>query len=468
MNTMRPRRRLILAALLSASIYALPLVGPHAVVFLGEALLHGITKAARPPTWTAAEIAVALVMQLAAGVIWYWILGRPVSLRPLGLVLAVPAFFAFAEWCFLLALPAHFLIEHDVRAEQRSWKVACRLPNESLVVVGYKPAVVRSGDTMLVSDPTTRLARVAVTDSPGGETSCAVAGLALPLPTANDAPAWVGDGGRALMVSTARQTGAQSWLWIAAPDAPPVRLEEPAGRRAADGGPVVSVDGRSVAWLTPVPNSGQPPVLAIVVRPLPASAPSSASAPASKPADVVIDLGRLGLASFVLRDVDTVTREVLLAMNERSFVSLSFDGTPHGPPLRPDGVHPLHMTFRRLGDGWVAWDGYKEDGYTIAWSLPAGSGRHHVPRGRAITDLAVQPDGRLIAVSVTTSLSIGEVRDAVYVLRAADGVEVFRHYLPRYARSVVLFPARDLFAYTDWDGSRATTVVLRVPRELLG
>src|SRR5262249_13168328 len=117
--------------------------------------------------------------------------------------------------------------------------------------------------------------------------------------------------------------------------------------------------------------------------------------------------------------------------------------------------------------GWVAWDGYKEDGYTIAWSLPPGQGVHRVPRGRSITDVAVHPDGRLIALSVTTSLSIGDVRDAVYVLRAADGAEVFRRYLVRYARSSVLFPAADLFAYTDWDGTRATTVVLRVPPDAL-
>jgi hypothetical protein len=465
----RPRRRLALAALLSCTVYALPLVLPHTIVFLGESLLHTVTRREKDLAWAAAEVGVALAMQAGAAAIWYWLLGRLASLRPLVLLLAVPAFFAFAEWCYLLALPARFLIEREVQVERRSWSVACTAPDESLVVVGYKPAVVRGGDAMLVSDRTTRLARVTVPEPPGGAAACVVSPLGLPAPTANDAPLWVGDDGRALMTSIAKPTGAQSWLWIAAPGAPPVPLTEPAARRPGDGPPLISRDGRSVAWLTPLPESGQPPTLSIVVRPLPAPVPTTPS-PAhriSPPGEQVIDLSRLGPASFVLRDVDTAAREVLLAMNERTFLTVGFDGVGHGAPLRPDGVSPLHMTFRRVGDGWVAWDGYTEEGYTIAWSLPAGHGAHHVPKGRGITDVGVQPGGRLIAVSVTTSLSIGDVRDAVYVLRAADASEVFRHYLPPYARSLVLFPSDDLFAYTDWDGARAATVVLRIPPEAL-
>jgi hypothetical protein len=75
----------------------------------------------------------------------------------------------------------------------------------------------------------------------------------------------------------------------------------------------------------------------------------------------------------------------------------------------------------------------------------------------------VHPGGRYVALSVTTSLSIGSVADSVYVLRAADGAQVFRRFLPRYARSAVAFPRDDLFAYTEWDGARAAIVVLRLP-----
>jgi hypothetical protein len=122
------------------------------------------------------------------------------------------------------------------------------------------------------------------------------------------------------------------------------------------------------------------------------------------------------------------------------------------------------MTFRRLGSGWVAWDGYRERGaYVLAWALPAGRGLHRVPEGRGITDVAVHPSGRFIALSVTTSLSIGSVADSVYVLRSADGAQVFRRFLPRYARSSVAFHGDDLFAYTEWDGARAELRMLRLP-----
>src|SRR5262245_57053713 len=111
---MRPRVRVGVAALLSCSIYALPLVGPHAAFLLGETLVRGVTRGEQSAAWIAPELGVALVMQLVAAGIWYWVLGHPVSPRLGAVVIAVPTFFAFAQWCYLFALPAHFLIEKDV------------------------------------------------------------------------------------------------------------------------------------------------------------------------------------------------------------------------------------------------------------------------------------------------------------------------------------------------------------------
>lgn len=60
--------------------------------------------------------------------------------------------------------------------------------------------------------------------------------------------------------------------------------------------------------------------------------------------------------------------------------------------------------------------------------------------------------------------SVGGARDSVYVLPTGGSqTPVFRRYLPTYARSGVAFPARDLFAYTEWDGRRAEVVVQRLP-----
>lgn len=455
---MSPRARIALAALSSGSVYAVPLLGPHSVSLLGEWLVRSATRGQRAPAWIALEIAGALAMQAAAGLLWYWILGRPRSARMLLVLVAAPLWTAFAHGYYLAALPARFLIERDVAPERRAWAVACTIPGQALVVPGEKPAVVRGDDVLLASDATGRLSRVAVTRAPGGATTCTLPPLGLSPSTAHDTAAWIGDGGRMLISSIARETGAQSWRWIAEPGRAAMPLAAPEGRRPNDGAPVISHDGTAIGWLTPVSGSGQPPAFSVVIRPLP---------PVGGRDDVVINLAALGRASFVLRDVDPVARAVLVAMNERAFATLGYDGAVLGDPIRPPGVEPLHMTFRRVGAGWVAWDGYTEDGYAIAWSLPAGRGRHPVLRGRGITDVAVHAEGGLIALSVTTSLSIGEVRDAVYVLRVADGAEVFRRYLPRYARSAVFFPGSDLFAYTEFDGTRATALVLQIPPDAL-
>jgi hypothetical protein len=109
----------------------------------------------------------------------------------------------------------------------------------------------------------------------------------------------------------------------------------------------------------------------------------------------------------------------------------------------------------------LTWDGYREDGpYRVFWNTAGGSGVHHVLKGRLINSAAISPAGDLVAVSVSTGLNIGDIRDSIYVLQAGDGVEVFRRYLPLYTRTKVVFPSDDLMAYTAGD----QVVVLRVIR----
>ena len=79
--------------------------------------------------------------------------------------------------------------------------------------------------------------------------------------------------------------------------------------------------------------------------------------------------------------------------------------------------------------------------------------------GRSITSAAVDPEGGLIAMSETTTLSIGSARDTVYVIRTSDGAEVFRVYLPRYARSQVVFFEGGFFGYSDLAGTHVVTIV---------
>ena len=109
----------------------------------------------------------------------------------------------------------------------------------------------------------------------------------------------------------------------------------------------------------------------------------------------------------------------------------------------------------------MGWDAYRDDDpYRVAWWFPAGKGNHHVLKGRSINSVAVSPSGDLIAISVATALNIGDIQDAVYILRASDGKEVFRRYLPRYTRTRVLFPDTNSFLYSS-DGK---TLLVRIVR----
>jgi hypothetical protein len=116
-----------------------------------------------------------------------------------------------------------------------------------------------------------------------------------------------------------------------------------------------------------------------------------------------------------------------------------------------------------LGGQWIGWDAYVEDSrYRLGWSTQAGHGQYEAPKGRSITSGAMDARGRYVALSTTTSLNIGTITDTVLVLRAGDGKEVFRKALPMYARSQVAFIGDTFFAYSDIDGTRSKTRVLRI------
>jgi hypothetical protein len=80
-----------------------------------------------------------------------------------------------------------------------------------------------------------------------------------------------------------------------------------------------------------------------------------------------------------------------------------------------------------------------------------------MPRGQGITSLAPSPDGRWIALSVTSHLSVGSTPDAVSVLRAADGSEVFPRYFPKCTRTSVA-SAGGRFVHTDPVGVNALRI----------
>ena len=436
------------ALLGSFGVYLIPLIGPHAAWLLGESLVAGF-RGDRSPAWMAADMLVALTSQIAAGLALYWSLGGSwarkiiwLGIIPLTMALnvaylsAIPAFFlieadtanemnTFAEHCFVRAVELRPVRSSAIRTEQgaRAWWAA-RSPDGRDTLLRVPDCL--TTDAVL---PTAGKSREGFLDF--------FTGLQFASPD-----------GVAIVEQTDRRSTQRTWWTLTDPVAPLQRLAE--SSETLQTPPIISRRGDAVAYISTVPASGPPVLSHVVVR---------KATPGSVAFEADIDLAPFGPASYVLLDVDAEAREVLLWQGERPLI-VSFDGEGRAVSFEPGDIRAQSSTYIRVGDGWVAWDAYKEDGpYQIAWSLSGGSGRHRTNAGRSVTSAAVDPTGSYIAISETTTLSIGNARDVVYVLRTGNGAAVFRRYLPRYSRSEVVFFEGGFLGYSDLEG----THILKIP-----
>ena len=79
-------------------------------------------------------------------------------------------------------------------------------------------------------------------------------------------------------------------------------------------------------------------------------------------------------------------------------------------------------------------------------------------KGWGVSSIAPSPDGRYLAIAMANTVSIVDTRDAVYVLRAADGAEVFRRRLPKGTWPSVAFAGADRFLYSDGGGVSVSAI----------
>ena len=439
-------RRYIAGAAFAASllVYAIPLIGPHTITFLGELFFQ--TSPRRDPLWRAAEFGSAFALQTAAFVLFYWFLRKPgiargaiTSLGGLGIVLT-------AHLAYLIFIPSFFLIENDRAPATGNWPVECFAEDAWISPV-----------PMPHRDPANPVPEVLVQTSKAAYATmsipgCAVRPLALPQPTVQPGGHvdfilgvdYLVPGAAILFNRLETQTGRQTWAVLRSGETEIIPIEAPPSVVK-----ILSNDGEWVGWIETLPNSPPPVLERIVIRNIAAKLP-----------DIRVDLGSLGPAIYTLDDIDVKNSEIRVWRNNELML-LDLNGEVRSSAPRPDGVEPLSHTYRKVGDGWIAWDAYRdEEPYRVAWSLPAGKRLHRVLKGRSINSVAVTPSADLIAISVASRLNIGRIKDAVYVLRASDGAEVFRQYLPLYTRTQVLFPTNETLLYSTGE----KTLLVRIVR----
>jgi hypothetical protein len=441
-------RAALKALIASFSVYLLPVFTVHIFYLWGWAvgveILAG--KSGREPLWLAADAALALGLQGLAFALFLWIFsGR--GWRWLALVAAVPAFEIALTWGYLFAIPGIFLIEAETATEIGDWPPACRIEDATLLQL-RAPAV-----------PDLARAR----------------------------EAWVGS-----------TTAPGSWRLLKGTDC---RLEETAHRRPVERGSLAAVAAGGAAIFTEY--GGDPPV----TRYWHLDPVSGAATELTPPADAkfwALTLSRDGKAvgwiesergdqnwerrlktrevatgrerSVVLSDLDRGQPEILALDGFEGGVMVSiypgqvlaFDGAGERAwgPIDTGEIKHVGRYFLRIGDGWVAWEIYRDKGRPrVLWDLPQGAGRHLVPKGSGVTDVAVSPDGALIAVSTSTNLNIGDVRDSLFVLRTRDGAEVYRRFFRKYTRTRMAFLGARHLAVTrvDLDQGGGWIEVLRIP-----
>jgi len=407
----------------SFCVYLIPLIGPHAAWILGEMLFRG--GAERSPGWAATNLAAAVGLQLTAALLCYWFFAKPGWSRVIPLLAGLPLAFLLAQSIFMVKIPTAYLEEPDLAGENISWPGICSVPEveqthlhtDSEIWVRYSQ---HPNQYAILTMPDCRLSRVTLPEphlSPGGKVDFMI-----------DVTS-VAPHGRAVVQRWETGSGRPSWWIVPGPESP---LEPLPGSYPASGAPILSTDAAWTAWVEQ--NH-------LFLRSL-----------QSGGKERVIDLSGLGLASFVLRRVDLSSEEIRLWRNDRLVIA-GFDGKLKREYAPTSALRPQYNTFLESGDHWLAWDAYRDsDAYLVQWSLPGGSGRHRVPLGRTIHDAAFDHAGKWVALSVGTSLNIGNAKDAVYVLDAAGGREVFRRYLPRYDRSPAAFLQGGYFAYSDLSG----------------
>jgi hypothetical protein len=424
-------------------IYLIPIVGPHSIWISGAMLLEEIFGSRdRELLWRILDVGLAVLLQAAfAAFLYFVVLGRS-WWRWLLLAPAIPVVFFAMLFGFQLFIPMLFLVEADPSPEQGNWPRVCILNDQWLDGTGASPdlAMERAGEVWVMQAETRRYSILTMPD-------CRLRPVNIPVLDAGGGIGQGRPGGAALYRSYDRQTQRTDLYALSAGATAATELVPPS--ELPYWNPVAFGDG-GLAWLDNLRQNGAvEPVLRI------------RAAVSEGDATIPLQKGR----QYQLLGFDARSGDFLLTFYPTGMIAIGTDGAVTWGPHTAIGLAAIGANLRRVGDGWVAWDSYRDQGrYRIDWFLPSGSGSREIPKGRSITAVSVNPGGDLIAVSTSPGVSLGNIEDAVFVFRTKDGSEIFRRILPTYSRAQVQFIGDDYLAMYELEGDESRVVVLQVVR----
>ncbi len=420
----RNRKALRKALIASFAVYLLPIFTVHVLFVwgwaIGAELLAG--KSGREALWLAADAGLAVALQALAFVLFYWVFsGR--AWRWLALFPAVPAFWLALNGAYLIALPGLFLIEAETARETGDWALACRIEDATLLQVRgpATPDLARAQEAWVAS--TTAPDTWKLLTGP----DCRLEATAHSRPTERGSLAAVAAGGAAIFTAYVGDPAVTRYWHLDPVSGRATELTPPLPPDLRYWLVTLSRDGKAVGWIESE-RSGRNWERRLKTR----------EVATGRERDVLLQGLDRGQPEILA--LDGFEGGVMVSLYPGRVLAFDGTGRPAWGPIDTGEIKHVGRNFVRIGDGWVAWEIYREEGrLRIVWDLPQGSGRREVPKGSGIKDLAVSPDGELIAVSTSTNLNIGNVRDSLFVLRSRDGVEVYRRFFRKYTRTRMAF-----------------------------
>jgi hypothetical protein len=420
-----------LAIILSFVIYLLPVFTIHAGFVPWPAMLlsgeWGLVLVA---------LAAAVLLQGLTAYLFNWILRANLPGRLAGFVVSLPILFIAVNALFLYVVPVIVLIEPDWSGDVGTLDEACTLENVSLMrLPGTSPTGNSATGKVWVQQKS-------------GDAAALMSGSDC---TLEQAPK-VGKPGQFIAASAAGSALYSTWegaiYWLEAGGQTAVQLTAPADARHWR--PILTMDGKSIAWLDrgPAQDGGKPH--------------RAHFKSLTEETEKTVKLDLPTRASLTLTAASR--SEFTLARYRNEILVADATGNIVWGPVSPEGTANADNGFRRIGaDGWIAWDTYREDGvYRFVWSLPWGTGSHVLPRGRSIESADVSPDGRLIAYS-SESNTYFNASGRLTILSTDNGAALFRRELKQFSRTHLAFLGSDLIAMEEFGARPHGVSVYRLP-----